>query len=184
MTPDWHEALGHVLHVASHAKAADLCDGDWAWLTEAERCLRAAPGLPAEFANGREPYALVATCDWGDCDEPTIAIRDNGGEWLSVCRLHVADADADAVAPIVSSILRPPPSAAPGLREALLRLVNETYFTHHTPSSESGPEEWDATYEAPSPDAIEAALHALYPPVGVPPGPPDAPRRQYPEPMA
>jgi len=66
-----------------------------------------------------------------------------------------------------------PPPAAPGLREALLRLVNETYFTHHTPSRESGPEEWDATYEAPSPAAIEVALRALYPPVGVPAATPD-----------
>ena len=79
------------------------------------------------FANGTEPYALVATCDWGDCDEPTIAIRHNDGEWLSVCRLHVADADADAVAPIVcedalSTVEAAyerdagvPPPAAPGL---------------------------------------------------------------------
>jgi hypothetical protein len=56
-------------------------------------------------------------------------------------------------------------------QEALRRLVNETYEAHHTPSSESGPEEWDYTLSAPSIEAVQGALAALAalgatPPVG------------------
>lgn len=47
------------------------------------------------------------------------------------------------------------------LRAALLRMVEETYETHHTPSSESGPEEWDYTLDAPSIEAVQQAISAL-----------------------
>ena len=54
------------------------------------------------------------------------------------------------------------------LRAALLRMVNETYEAHHTPSSESGPEEWDYTLTEPTHAAVEQALRALAPSQPVP----------------
>ena len=82
---------------------------------------------------------------------------------------------------LVSRLGGAEPAIVP-LRDALLRMVDETYETHHTPSSESGPEEWDYTTDAPSIEAVEQALRALADPTSadieteptVPVPPPDS----------
>ena len=41
-----------------------------------------------------------ATCDWGDCDEPTVTVRweDHLKQWLPVCASHAPDRDARCAA--------------------------------------------------------------------------------------
>ena len=45
--------------------------------------------------------------------------------------------------------------------DALRLIVNETYFPHHTPSSESGPEEWDIEVGTASILTLEQGVAAL-----------------------
>ena len=54
------------------------------------------------------------------------------------------------------------------VRAALKRMVEEIYEAHHTPSSESGPEEWDYTLDVPSIEAVQQAIRALAGPGAAP----------------
>ena len=47
------------------------------------------------------------------------------------------------------------------LRAVVRAFIDETYFPHHTPSSESGPEEWDVMLDVPTIETCERALRAL-----------------------
>jgi len=44
---------------------------------------------------------------------------------------------------------------------AVQRLTEEVYIPHHTPSSESGPEEWDVELWAPEAETVEAVIRHL-----------------------
>lgn len=48
------------------------------------------------------PVTIGPECDWGNCDEPAVAFRNDrdGYGWLPVCETHAADAPDDEIARI------------------------------------------------------------------------------------
>jgi len=80
---------------------------------------------------------------------------------LITAMIEAHRADAADLEAFLGAARQPTPEPTAALREALDRLVGEVYETHHTPSSESGPEEWDYTLAAPSIEAVEQAIRVL-----------------------
>lgn len=37
----------------------------------------------------------AGTCDWGDCDEHSVAVVNTREAWLPICRTHVSAARAE-----------------------------------------------------------------------------------------
>jgi len=131
-------------------------------------------GLPLHEDGTRDRPPFDGVCGWAERDAvhdlyPDVSKRGRlptgvpeafrhafvPGEPRGICAGCRDDWPCDAVA-----LLRLLDSQVAHLGAALLRMVNETYEAHHTPSSESGPEEWDYTLSEPTIEAVEQALRA------------------------
>lgn len=75
---DQGEVLGHVL-VSRDKSSAGM---------SREQAERVTPAL-FQRRDWRDHAEMVATCDWGHCDAPTVGVRWSGPDgWLSVCEDH------------------------------------------------------------------------------------------------
>lgn len=95
-----------------------------------------------------------------------VPMDGNPGKWVGYMNwqpedaAYIAAANPDVILALLADRDR--------LAAALAAFVNDTYETHYTPSSESGPEEWDYTLSAPEIETVEAALRLISTPAASP----------------